>query len=533
MFAFSQIEPNRTGQISRWDIPINRWLDIKFQAGRDYQAGAAISRMTEDFITEGPEISAELANKEWGIPGHLEFTGPVKVGEAALKNARKKKELELAGYLSSADHSWASLKGVAGFGAMMVGNLSHPLDFGLMFLPVVGSAAKAKAAAQAGQGVFRQALARGVLTEEALAMFTQFPKFSASVIDGTIGNAIAEIPVFIQKTRDQAEYGLGDAALNIAGGGVFAGALHVGFRGLQRAFDRLSPEIKERIKEHEVDAFLKSETPASHTIAKVDEEAIAAKVEEDLRAEATRIVANDIAGIKAALPKQDLLFQGVRPGNLKGEHAKSSYLTDDLSLAEGFTAREGEAGDGRIDVYDPAHLPPKEQMLEAEKSKPGSNVYSYVDLANVRPIGHITKEGNQYVFHESPTANTDTRLANEREQRIREYIDSRKPERIATAKAAELQAQMAQGKILTAEQVKEFTMASDERSASVLAEDAKNIEANLKSELDTKLKDESLTPEQKEALQAELDEVLGQVDEGLDDQSKAIDQAHHCLINNG
>lgn len=92
------------------------------------------------------------------------------------------------------------------------------------------------------------------------------------------------------------------------------------------------------------------------------------------------------------------LFQGVRPGNLGVEHGKSSYLTDDLQLAVLFSKRTGEPGVGRIDVYDPAHLPPLEDMLEASKSKPGSRVYSFVGLGNVAPVGTMVQSGGRWVF---------------------------------------------------------------------------------------------------------------------------------------
>lgn len=533
MFAFSQIEPNRTGEISRYDIPINRWLDLKFESGRDFTAGGAISRMTEDAIADGPEVSAELANKEWGIPGYLKFDGPIKAQVAALRNARKLRELELTAHLNAADHSWASWKGVAGFGAQMVGNISHPLDFGLMFLPVVGSSMKAKAAADAGRGIVRQAIARGVFTEEALAARIAFPRFGAAVIDGTIGNALAEIPVFVQKTRDQADYGVSDAAINIAGGGVFAGALHLGFRGLARAFDRLSPEIKEHMLQHEADAFLKSETPVTSKIAQVDENAIALRVEEDLRAEGLVSVESEMA-IEAAIRARQA-GATERPFDvidaIEGHVGGKLELANARSFREVFeptgAARELFAAEGRKldDVLAALHSEGLFKRIETDEQLLDAILGAAEGRKAFRE--QVSGQGN------GSRQIREARTANERERRIREYIDSRKPERIAAAKAAELQAQQAQGKILSDEQIKEFTLASDEQAATAIKADAANIEAHLKSELQSKLQDEALTPEQKEALQAELDEALAEVDEGLVDQTKAIEQAKNCLLQNG
>lgn len=96
------------------------------------------------------------------------------------------------------------------------------------------------------------------------------------------------------------------------------------------------------------------------------------------------------------------LFQGVRPGNVEGNQGKSSYLTDDLNLAGYFSSREGEAGIGRIDVYDPKSLPPLGDILEQEKSKHGSSVYSYADLKTVKPSGSLVREGDKWVYRQAP-----------------------------------------------------------------------------------------------------------------------------------
>lgn len=102
-----------------------------------------------------------------------------------------------------------------------------------------------------------------------------------------------------------------------------------------------------------------------------------------------------------AIP-EGALFQGVRPGNVEGSQGKSSYLTDDLNLAGYFSSREGEAGIGRIDVYDPKSLPPLGDMLEKEKSKSGSSVYSYADLKTVKPSGSLVREGDKWIYKQAP-----------------------------------------------------------------------------------------------------------------------------------
>lgn len=602
MFAFSQIEPNRYGQISRYDIPLNDWLGIKFEAGKDATAYRAISQFSEDNpVGGGFEISAETANKTLGIPGHLEFTGPITAERASLMNLRKKRELELQAYLNAADHDAISWKGVAGFGAMMAGNISNPLDLATMFLPVVGSAAKSRAAAQAGRGIFRQALARGVVTEESLAMMTKYPRFGAAVIDGTIGNALQEVPVFIQKQRDQADYTLADSALNIAAGGAFAGVLHLGGRGIgaiKSMFERLSPEIKERMVAHEVDAFLKDEPAITEKIARVDETAIAAKVESDLKAEVERNLAvsrpDEPLGINRPA-KRDPMLQALDETSFielykaaKRHIDTAEKRIDEVADLNDLTPEERSRIGRAQDQWTAASLErfrrnninivPEDLFFQMrqlarniDKDSPygSENFEKFKILANELarqkaslreatagisdlPSRLLNDPDFREALHgeaqdiktlmermqqESPAVSPqeiDTRTANEREQRIREYIDARKPERIAQAKQAALQAQQKQGKILTPEQIKEFTVAPDEKSIGVINEDAKNIEASLKSDFEARLKDESLTPEQRDLMKERFDKQLAEIEEKLPpDETKAIEQAKNCLLQNG
>lgn len=546
MFAFSQVEPNRTGHLAKWDIPVNRWLDVRFGEGEEFSALEQSSRMGGDLLGDAQdyflsaigfkqEIDVERANREYGIPGHLEFSGPVPIREAMRLNARKKKELELAELINSADHSFPSWKSVAGAGAMIAGNISNPLDFALMFLPVVGSSAKAKAAATAGHGIFRQSLARGLITEESLAMLTRFPKFGASVIDASVGNAIAEIPVFIQKQRDRADYDLGDSALNVAAGGVAGGVLHLGFRGIGKVWDRMTPEIKEQMFRHEVDMRLKSEASDVTPIALMDEAAIAAKVDNDLRKEAILAVESEMAiegGVAARRGGEmersfDVIdaIEGHYGGKISLENARG--LKEDVKATGAGRKLFGGEGGTLDDVLSALHseglftrIETDEQLLEA-----------------ILKAGEARKGYRAQVAAERDPAATrqvmENSKANERERRIREYIESRKPERLAAARMAELQQQQAQGKILTQEQIEEFTLASDESSLRVAEEDAANIEANLNGQLDAKLKDESLTPEEREGLQAELDAELKQIEESIVDETKAVEQAKNCLLGNG
>src|SRR5262245_22233939 len=195
-FSFSTIEPNQLGQVTKWDVPFNDWVSMRFQNGFSETLGNAISRATEDFIWDDYNpASPDVLNRAFGIEGHLTFDQPMSAQRAQLIHDRKRKELESQAYLESASHSWHSTKAVVGFGASLVGALAHPVDLGLSFLPFIGSEKAATEVAKLGGSAWRQALARGVFTEEA-ALASKIPggRLTVAAIDGVVNQAVMEVP---------------------------------------------------------------------------------------------------------------------------------------------------------------------------------------------------------------------------------------------------------------------------------------------------------------------------------------------------
>lgn len=286
-FSFTTVEPNQLGQVTKWDVPWNDWVGLKFGNGHNDTFGNAISRATEDFIWDDDNpVRPDVLNRTYGIEGQLKFDKPLSAQRARLMHERKRKELESLAYVESASHSWASAKAAIGFGASLVGGLSHPVDLGLAFLPFIGSEKAAAGVAKLGGGAFRQGLARGLLAEESLAL--PGGRLTAAVIDGVVNQAIVEIPVAIQKHRDQAIYGLEDSAFNILAGGAFAGAL----KGLGLALERAGklwrdadPRIREAALMDAAKTILTGESPRVHEYFGLDEATIRQKVDERVRAE--------------------------------------------------------------------------------------------------------------------------------------------------------------------------------------------------------------------------------------------------------
>lgn len=281
-YAFAPRAESELGTIKRWDVPLNQWMGLKFEEGAHNTFFNSLSRFTEDQIWDGPDVmQPDLANKVFGVPGYLTFDAPISIQRARLMRERKEEELRRVAYFSAATHSAISGRAALGTVAAIGGGVSNPLDFATMFVPFVGSAKAAGIAKMGGAGLFRQGLERGLITHEALAGATRFPRFGAAVINGTLGNAMTEIPVFMQNVRDQAIYGPQDALLNVALGGVTGGAFHLTGAALKRALQAagvthagLGPDLQDAATHQAVNDLLDGKAISADRVAKLDRDAI-------------------------------------------------------------------------------------------------------------------------------------------------------------------------------------------------------------------------------------------------------------------
>lgn len=345
-YAFAPRTRSAYGQVDRWDVPINRWLDVKYGLGEHGTIFGALERYTEDSIYDSPDtIQPELANSLFGIPGQLEFKDPISIQHARIRRERKDEELRRLAYLNSATHSAFSIKAAAGLGSAIVGGVSNPLDLSLMFVPVVGSARAAGIAKLGRASRLGVAIERGLITEEALGTATRFPGFSGSVINATAGAAITEIPVFAQAVRDQEIYGFQDALTNVALGGVTGGILHGISAGVRRLFlgaaeahSRMSPDVQEAALRKVINDALADRPLETEGITGTD----------------TRVIARDLQFSEAEVRRKAFEDIGVGPeearirSQLEQLNVRQASATDLLDLARAKLNTDAASVSGKI-----------------------------------------------------------------------------------------------------------------------------------------------------------------------------------------
>ena len=268
MPLFGEIEPAQIGQATRFDHPLNEWLGVKMGSGQAAQLGPRLFNFIGEAGDTSKKLTAKEANDQFGVPGHVKFDSDVSTDRATTVRDRKLEELKYAAYFQTASHSWLSGKALLGFGAEMLGANTHPVDLAINFLPFVGSEIKAARLAESGAGAFRVALARGLVTEESIALsrlplVARFPNFSASTIDATLGNAALEIPNFYLARRDQTDYSADDLLTNVFAGGLAGGAFGAGIKQLMKlahvGYEKLQGPTRENMFKEGIGNHLSSD----------------------------------------------------------------------------------------------------------------------------------------------------------------------------------------------------------------------------------------------------------------------------------
>jgi hypothetical protein len=195
--------------------------------------------------------------------------------EMSLLVERKREENDRQAILAAGTTGGGRVAGR--MGVQFLGSILNPLDLPLMFLPIVGSGAKA---AQ-GTTTLSRVLSRGLVTEEALAARGLAMKgYTAAIIEGAVGQAITEIPLMISNQQSEIDYTGSDLVTNIALGGAFGAGintLRLGVNGVLNMHRRLTPKTQENMMGGAQDDFLRGQDIDPGRYIDLDEEVGATK----------------------------------------------------------------------------------------------------------------------------------------------------------------------------------------------------------------------------------------------------------------
>lgn len=486
MFAFSEYS-KLGGRVSKIDAPFSEYGGEYFTAGQADSLWTAAWRYGEDLSERNTaKLSPDFANKMYGIPGQLQFTEDIPLGRAILMRDRKTKELQRAAYLDSIRESGA--RTVAGFGMAMLGSMLNPIDLGFAFVPIVGTEKAAATLTKAGAAGWRVRLAKGLVTSEEalLARGVPWHRVTASIVDGTVGAAMTEIPVFIQKTRDQAIYGPADALLNIAAGGLFGGAMRLtglaierGMRGGQKLLDSMTPEGRAMADVKAMNDFLTGRKIDVAEVVELDENIIKQRVQFDeakAREEAEVAVREEMPEEPSARPTE-----GAAPIDPAAAQSNPKFA-DDPNYQAGFQRGVEMAKQGKEDPYfETARFMTDEELSMVERvGSVTPDEFQKVVESQGLVAGYRSVRGTP----QRPPAPDSVKA--ERVNRINQYIERKRAEATEKARSDLIAEQQAQGRILPQEEVDRLSVKETPGKADV---------ETLKADVDTMLLNSGLTTE--------------------------------------
>jgi hypothetical protein len=282
MFAFSQIEPNTTGRVDRMYVPLDRYFYAALDQGWHDSVFNTMRRADEFYLERGPDggpmLDADEANMRFSAPG-LVHKSPIRLNQAQLLRDRKIAENERNFLLANGTTSGWRWTGA--FAAQTVASMANPLDFALTMMPFVGEEKLAAQAAKIGLATWRQRLAMGLISQEAIG--GRFPGFTASVLNGAVGMGAVELPrQFLARYNREDP---GSAIENIAMGAAFGGGMHLAIAGVRRLWRRLRPAVQEQMVRKALNDILQDKDIEVHPMAKVQEEHIMEMVRKEAEIE--------------------------------------------------------------------------------------------------------------------------------------------------------------------------------------------------------------------------------------------------------
>lgn len=276
MFAFSQIDPETTGEITALPVDWEDSLVANAKAGWGGTLGKIYGYrqlVEEEADKDSPLLSAEEANKNY--PTEKPWSEPVHENVAQFLHDRHVKNQQLGFYLQNDEKS--IVRNLSGMGVGMISATLNPVDMALLFLPAVGKAPllgpyeiEAVQAGALGVGArISERVSKGLVTDYRLEQI--FGKMAGTVESSIQGAAyMTAIEPINQYVGMRMKEDAGNPLVNIAGGALMAGGMHAVFKSLGWLWARLSPETKHTAFVKAMDDFAKGKEIEIEHIVKAD-----------------------------------------------------------------------------------------------------------------------------------------------------------------------------------------------------------------------------------------------------------------------
>ncbi len=191
----------------------SRYRDLdEAMYGRETISGGAAARFGLQTTREAPDSplldagAAAARLESAGLTGKLEIPASgIRERALSILIERKRAEIARQDVITRSPNSY----GWIGVPVQIAVGIADPVNVAASFVPLVGPTRYAAMLARAGGAGGRAAVRAGV-----------------GAAEGVVGSAALEPFVYTAKAQEQADYGMADALLNVAFGGLLGGGLH-------------------------------------------------------------------------------------------------------------------------------------------------------------------------------------------------------------------------------------------------------------------------------------------------------------------
>lgn len=277
-FAFGNVQLFTDWQANQV-TPLPRFLTQNVAAGWDYSLGSSLADIAELSVQEGPLLTSEELAELYKDEPYIQWPDRPLTRHSAEIIANRHRYEQIRNQDIEAGMTGIGRMGAA-FAAQMAGTIANPVDLGLMFLPVIGSSAKARALAEgtAGFGKVSALAARGLVTEETLAQAGIRSRLGIRALESGLSAALTEPIVMASRNQAGLDYSFDDYLKAIA----FSSAAGAGFHLLgvttKRVYELMSPEVRETAGIVALDQALRSEPISVDAIAHTDPNLVAREI---------------------------------------------------------------------------------------------------------------------------------------------------------------------------------------------------------------------------------------------------------------
>lgn len=385
------MEREQGGQVTRLDVPVNRYLSAAFESGQGDSMYRAVSNTTEDELNTGDTskvLQPQEAQAKYGV-GNLKFDRPVNESMASSMSEREKNRMDQEMYLYSGATKGRFLPGMA---ASILGASANPLDLGSMFVPFVGEAGKVEAATRVGR-----ILQRGLIPMESIVRSgIPTPRLVANMAQGAMWMGMADIPKLYEAHVESQP--MPDVGADMVGQAAFAALLHGAGAGLRM----LSNKTHEVMSKQAMNDFLEDKPISAHTYIPLDEHVIqwqAIEQDRQLREQAANNIS--MSGIRADVVREH--------GEYPIDAALRSKLTDEVrtGAAHSLIDTEGMGPASQLDegfVTDKGRFVSREEAHSLATGDEGS--YNHLLLDNDKKLTSEalhSKSDPDYLSHNERT----------------------------------------------------------------------------------------------------------------------------------